>query len=133
MWLFDTVALSELRKRAPNPGFLEWLGSIRNADIHTSVLCLGEIGRGVALLPAGEKRNAFSRWLDRDLANWLGARVLPVDHAVALAWGRLGARGKAEPVDALIGATAAVAGLAVVTRNVRHFDGLGIPVLNPWT
>ncbi len=133
MWLFDTVALSEMRKRVANPGFLEWLASVRGEDIHTSVLCLGEIGRGVALLPAGAKREKFARWLEEDLPDWLGPRVLPVDHAVAQVWGRLGARGKAEPVDALIGATAAVAGLAVVTRNVRHFDGLGVSVLNPWT
>ena len=24
------------------------------------------------------------------------------------------------------------AGLTVVTRNARDFDGLGVPVLNPW-
>jgi toxin FitB len=133
MWLLDTVALSELKKKQANPGFIEWLTDVRGDDIHTSVLCLGEIGRGVAILPAGPKREAFARWLETDLPGWLGPRVLPIDQAVAQAWGRLGARGKAEPVDALIGATAAVAGLVVVTRNVRHFDGLGVPVLNPWT
>lgn len=60
-------------------------------------------------------------------------RILPVDEPVAQAWGRLGARRTLTPVDTLIAATAAVAGLTVVTRNVRDFDGLGVPVLNPWT
>lgn len=33
--------------------------------------------------------------------------------------------------DALIAATALVYGLTVVTRNVRDFEPLGVPVLDP--
>jgi len=32
----------------------------------------------------------------------------------------------------LIGATASVHALAVVTRNVRDFAGMGIAIANPW-
>jgi predicted nucleic acid-binding protein len=35
--------------------------------------------------------------------------------------------------DLFIAATAAVAGLVVVTRNVADFALAGVPVLNPWT
>jgi len=133
MWLFDTVALSELHKTRANPGFIEWLGEVAEADVHTSVLCLGDIRRGVAMLADSDKREAIARWLEADLARRLGPRVLPVDAAVAQAWGRFGARGARSAIDALIGATAAVHRLTVVTRNVRDFDGLGVPVLNPWT
>ena len=34
--------------------------------------------------------------------------------------------------DAMIAATAAEHGLILVTRNVKDFDGLGVPLLNPW-
>lgn len=133
MWLLDTVALSETRKRRVNEGFLTWLANASRLSLHTSVLCLGEVRRGVVLLPEGEKRDAFSRWLDTDIGDWLGPRILPVDEAVAQWWGRLGRRGADASIDALIGSTAAVYGLTIVTRNVRHFDGLSVPLLNPWT
>lgn len=133
MWLFDTVALSETAKPRANPGFLAWLDQVADKDIHTSVLCLGEIRRGVEMLGPGPKRESLSHWLEIDLPKRLGPRVIGIDTQVAQTWGRLGARGANSPIDALIGASAAVAGLTVVTRNVRDFDGLGVAVVNPWT
>lgn len=133
MWLLDTVALSETAKPRANPGFLAWLETVPSHHIHTSVLCLGEIRRGVEMLAVGEKQQTLTLWLERDLAGWLGARILPVDSMVAQTWGRLGSRGSVSPIDALIGATAVAASLTVVTRNVRDFDGLGAPVVNPWS
>jgi predicted nucleic acid-binding protein len=133
MWLLDTVALSEATKPHANPGFLSWLETVSDDRIFTSVLCLGEIRRGVEMLPAGIKKDRLASWLEIDLPAWLGDRILPVDERVGQVWGRLGARGAQSPIDALIGANAVVAGLTVVTRNVRDFDGLGVPVLNPWT
>ncbi len=35
-------------------------------------------------------------------------------------------------VDGVIAATAVEHDLTVVTRNVGHFDRLGVSVLNPW-
>lgn len=133
MWLFDTVALSEASKPQANAGFISWLEGVPVENIYTSVLCLGEIRRGVAMLPPGAKRDRLALWLEQDLPTWLAGRVLPVDGRVAQIWGHLGARGAQSPIDALIGANASAAGLTVVTRNVRDFDGLGVPVLNPWT
>jgi len=133
MWLLDTVALSETRKRRVNSGFERWLEAAPDGSLHTSVLCLGEVRRGIVLLPEGEPKVIFSRWLEIELVEWLGPGVLPVDGAVAHEWGRLGRRGSDAAIDALIGCTAVVHGLTVVTRNVRHFEGVGVPVLNPWT
>ncbi len=132
-WLLDTVALSEARKKHPNPGFVAWVSGIEVRQIHTSVLCIGEVRRGVERLPVGEKRAAFGRWLDFELPGYLEHRILDVDASVAHAWGRMGALRSLPPVDSLIASTALVHGLTVVTRNTRDFDGLGVPVLNPWT
>ncbi len=133
MWLFDTVALSELFKERTNAGFQAWLATTRVRDFHTSVLCLGEVRRGVVMLAAGAKRDAIAHWLHTTLIEQLGPRILPVSAEVAQRWGRLGQRGASASIDALIGSTAGVHGLAVVTRNSRDFEGLGVPVLNPWT
>ncbi len=37
------------------------------------------------------------------------------------------------PEDGLLAATALVHGLTLVTRNVKNVEGLGVPVLNPWS
>ena len=34
--------------------------------------------------------------------------------------------------DGLIAATALEHGLVLATRNVKDFDGLGFPIVNPW-
>jgi predicted nucleic acid-binding protein len=133
MWLLDTAAISESSKPRANSGFLAWLDSGDPDSMSTSVLCLAEIHRGIVLLAPGEKRLALTAWMDREFSKWFGPRILPVDRAVALAWADFGARGATHPVDALIGATAKAHGLVVVTRNTRDFDGLGVPVINPWT
>jgi predicted nucleic acid-binding protein len=35
-------------------------------------------------------------------------------------------------VDGLIAETALEHRLTVVTRNVKDFEGLGVPIINPW-
>ncbi len=35
-------------------------------------------------------------------------------------------------LDSLIAATALVHDLDLVTRNVRHYENLGIEIVNPW-
>jgi predicted nucleic acid-binding protein len=133
MWLLDTVTLSETFKVRRNPGLVAWLEQQPVALLATSVLCLGEIRRGAERLADAERRERITRWLEDDLPALLADRILVVDEPVAHAWGRMGARRTLSPVDSLIGATALVHGLTVVTRNTRDFDGLGVPVLNPWT
>jgi hypothetical protein len=34
--------------------------------------------------------------------------------------------------DAYIAATALVKGFAVATRNTKHFEPMGVAVINPW-
>ncbi len=133
MFLLDTVALSEPTKPRPNAGFVDWLSGVDLDALHTSVLCLGEIRRGVLRLPPSPKRDRLAAWLRDELPAWLGPRMLDVDREAAFAWADLGERATANAIDALIGATAKAHGLAVVTRNVRDFDGLGVAVVNPWT
>ena len=57
---------------------------------------------------------------------WFGSRVLPVTQAIAERWGSLDAQRQ------MSAATALEHGLTVVTRNVKDFEGLGVPIINPW-
>jgi predicted nucleic acid-binding protein len=107
-------------------------------DQYISVLTLGEIERGIRRMPDGDRRQRLLQWANRQLPQQFLGRVLPVDEAVAMAWGSLTADGAAagltvHVVDGLILATARVHQLVVATRNVADFTGLGVPVVDPWT
>lgn len=134
--LLDTCFLSELVKPAPDTLVVSFARTASAADMHVSVLSLGEIANGLVRMNAGRRRDEIARWLTGLELHYQG-RLLPVDAEIAKAWGGLSARarmdGNATPVvDSLLAATALVHGLVVVTRNVRHFQCLGVEVINPW-
>ena len=130
MFLLDTDVLSALRRRERNPKLARWVETQRTADLYLSVVTVGEIERGIA--QQDRRDPAFARdlalWLDR-LLDWYGERVLPVDSATARRWGRLSSTLGHEGADLLIAATALEHGLTVVTRNARHFEPTGVPVV----
>lgn len=131
--LLDTDVLSALRRRDRNPSVARWLASQRTADLHLSVVTIGEIERGICR--QRDRDPAFAReladWLDKVLT-WYGDRVLPVDTGTARRWGQLSELLGHANADLLIAATALEHGLTVVTRNARHFEPTGANVLNPF-
>lgn len=133
MFLLDTVVLSELRKRRRDPGVAAWIERQRTADLFLSVVTVGEIERGIALMRARDSRfaDALAAWLDRALALY-GDRILPFDLPAARRWGRLAAATGNDGADLMIAATALEHGLTVVTRNVAHFAPAGVPTLDPF-
>ena len=132
-FLLDTDVLSVLRRRDRNPSVARWLESQRTADLHLSVVTIGEIERGISR--QRDRDPAFAReladWLDKVLT-WYGDRVLAVDTGTARRWGQLSEMLGHTNADLLIAATALECGLTVVTRNARHFEPTGATVLNPF-
>lgn len=136
-YLLDTCVLSELVKKKPNPGVVDWLESADELSLYLSVLTFGEIQKGIRKIPESRRRRTLQRWVDDDLAHRFGSRTLGIDLPIASRWGNLSGvaerNGKKVPVlDGLIAATALEAGLTVVTDNVEHFQQSDCPVLNPW-
>lgn len=135
--LFDTNVLSEVTRPSPDTHVLGWLDRLDEDRTFISVVSIAEIRRGVALMDEGRRRNSLTEWLARDLPQRFEQRVLPVDEAVALAWGNLMGLAKRRgrglsSMDGLIGATAIAQSLTLATRNIKDFDGLGIDLYNPW-
>jgi predicted nucleic acid-binding protein len=137
MIILDTNVLSALMRSDPDPPVLKWLNLQAPQSVWITSITLFESRLGLALLPAGRRRkaleSAFDRLLDEDLEN----RVLAFDSEAALqAAGLAAARQRAgRPVDirdTQIGGIAQARRATLATRNVRHFEGLTVPVLNPW-
>ena len=133
-YLLDTNVISELVRPKPAKTVLDWFENIPSEALHISVLTLGEIRKGVEQMPDGVRREKLRLWLEHDLTDWFGARVLPVDTSVADRWGRLLALvGRPVPsIDSLLAATVLHHELRLVTRNEKDFDYPGLEVINPW-
>jgi predicted nucleic acid-binding protein len=112
------------------------VASLNTRSLFVSVITVGEIAKGVALLPGGSKKQSLSVWL-RGLASQYEDRILGIDQETAEIWGELSAaaqgHGYSIPVaDGLIAATAQRHGLHVATRNTSHFVATGVMIVNPW-
>lgn len=131
-FLLDTNAVSEIRRRR-DPNVRAWVDAVDDADLHLSVLTLGEIRNGIDRLRQrdGAQADVFARWLT-ELRTRFAGRILPVDVRIAEQWGRLDAIATRNTVDGLIAATAHEHQLTVVTRNTKDFQGCDVPLLNPW-
>jgi predicted nucleic acid-binding protein len=132
-FLLDTNILSELRKgQRCEPKVRLWAKGVE-AELATSVIVLGELKRGAERVRVRDPAFAaeLERWLARTIAV-MRTRILPVDEAIALEWGRMTAPRTVPPIDGLLAATARVHGLTLVTRNVRDFADLGVSYLNPF-
>ncbi len=133
-YLLDTNVLSELCRKTPDAGVVEWFSRRPASTLYLSVLTLGELRKGIEGVAEAERRMALTDWLETDLPGFFAGRILPIDVQVADRWGRLvAAAGRPLPaIDSLLGATAAQHGLSMVTRNARDFADLGLDVINPW-
>jgi predicted nucleic acid-binding protein len=136
-FLLDTNVLSEVQRPAPDLKVLGWLDAVDEDRVFISVASIAELRRGIALMDDGRRRNALAAWLANDLPARFGARVLPIDQAVAEHWGDLTAHSRRSGValsvmDGFFAATALANDLVLVTRNVRDFASFGVKLLNPW-
>lgn len=133
-YLLDTNVVSELVRPKPDPDVLAWFDRTPDNVLHLSVLSLGEIRKGVENLDASPRRETLRVWLEQELTDWFGNRLLPVDRGVADQWGiMLSLAGRPAPtIDSLLAATALYHNLRIVTRNVDDFRFAGLEVINPW-
>ena len=133
-YLLDTNVVSEPIRASPNANVMRWLQTISPELQHLSVLTIGELRRGIEMMPAGRRREKLRLLVEHHLPARYGARLLPVSVEVADRWGRLTAElGRTLPrFDSLIAATALRHDLRLVTRNFADFQVPGLQVINPW-
>ena len=120
-YLVDTNIPSELTRDIPDARVAAFLGNAGKESVFLSVMTVGEICKGIAMLPASQKRSSLQAWLDADVRSWFAGRILPVTESVAERWGHLAATAKQKGVtlavvDGVTAGTALEHDLTVVTR-----------------
>ena len=137
MYLVDTDTISEVRKREKaNPGVLAFFRQATSNDdpLYLSVVTVGELRRGVEIIRHrgdGLQADELERWLKIVLDEYTD-NILSIDAETAQTWGRLRVPHPENPLDKQIAATALINDLTLVTRNVKHFEGLGMRLVNPF-
>jgi predicted nucleic acid-binding protein len=135
--VLDTNVLSELMRAEPDPHVESWIAARPASSLFVTTVTQAEILYGVALLPAGKRRDRLSLAVDGLFEQDFADRLLPFDEAAArefadIAFSR---RRRGLPIsqfDAQIAAITKSRGATLATRNVADFLHCGLTVIDPW-
>ena len=136
MILLDTSVVSALMQGRPDPAIVGWLDRQPPESVWTTAITVFEVRFGLELLATGRRRRQLEEAFVKALAEDFEGRVLPFDQAAAQAAGAMAAaRRRAgrtiEIRDLQISGIAAARKATLATRNVRHFEGFGLAVVDP--
>jgi toxin FitB len=134
--VLDTNVLSGLMG-PEDSRVVAWLDKQSPESIWTTAVTIFEIRYGLELLAPGRRKrqlgDAFAKVLDEDLQG----RVLPFDNEAADEAASRAAERRAigKPLDFRdieIAGIVSARRATLATRNVRHFQDLGIELVDPW-
>lgn len=137
MIILDTNVISEMMKNNRARQVVAWLRRQPALEIYTTAVTVAEVMVGIAVLPAGRRRDDLIEAAGLMFGRVLQERVLPFDHFAANAYAEIVAsrRSQGKPIKELDGQIAAIARsreMAVATRDVGDFVDCGIQVIDPW-
>jgi predicted nucleic acid-binding protein len=135
MLLLDTDVLSASRRPdKAAPQFAAWVEDINSRDMFLSTISILEIKIGALRIARRDTAQAaiLERWISENVLRRFEGRILSVDADVALRCASLHFPDPRPERDAMIAAMALEHRLTVVTRNVRDFGQMGVPLVNPW-
>jgi predicted nucleic acid-binding protein len=137
MIILDTNVLSALMLYEPDAAVASWMDGQARTSVWTTSLTIFEIRYGLALMPPGRRQQDRTSRFERTINEKLEQRVLPFDQAAAeeaatLMTVRQRSGRTVELRDTMIAGIALAQRATLATRNVRHFDDLRVPVVNPW-
>ena len=138
MIVLDTNVISVFMKPEADAQVASWLDTQPRESLWTTAVTVFEIRQGLEILALSRRRQSLEDAFARALDEAFVGRVLPFDESAAQAAGRIGAarRKVGRPVevrDLQIAGIAIARKAAIATRNIRHFESLGIELINPWT
>ena len=137
MIVLDTNVLSAVMRREPDPIVVAWLDHQPSESLWTTVVTIFEIRFGLELLAPGRRRRQLEGAFTRAVQEDFQGRILPFDQEAAQEAARRAAERRAAGKsvdfrDIEIAGIVSVRRATLATRNIRHFQSLGIGVVDPW-
>ncbi len=137
MIVLDTNVVSEIMCARPEPAVLAWLDAQAPSELWLTAVGAAELMFGVARLEDGARKRQLARSVWAMLETDFAGQVLPFDLAAASVYAQLVAQRErmGQPIamaDAQIASVCLAHGATLATRNQKHFDGLGLTIINPW-
>ena len=137
MIILDTNVVSELLRPAPEKRVVDWLAGLDGSGVYLTTITEAELRLGIAILPAGKRRDGLAEMIDQIIREDFADRILPFDSPAAVAFADIAAsrRAKGRPIahaDCQIAAIAQAAAAKVATRNTPDFVDCGIKLIDPW-
>lgn len=137
MILLDTNVISAPLRAKADAGVLAWIDAQPIETLYLCAITLAELRFGVAVLPAGKRRETLHDSLERRVLPLFTGRILSFDATASQAYADIMARARAAGLaigtaDGYIAATAAAHGMLVATRNTAPFEAAGVSVVDPW-
>ncbi len=138
MFLVDTNVISALApaRRAGSSELAEWFDRA-SSQLFLSVISAAEVRSGIAKAEregATTKAQRLKEWWE-SIEYLYAQKLLPFDLSCAHAAGQILDDARAHQPgfeDIAIAATAKVHSFTVLTRNMRHFEPLGVRALDPF-
>lgn len=137
MILLDTNVLSALMQHEPDQAVVAWLDEQPSESVWTTSITVFEVRMGLELLADGRRRRRLEQEFDRLLDDDMDGRVQLFDRPAADAAGTIAAERQrigrtVEIRDVQIAGIASARKATLATRNLRHFEDLGIHLVDPW-
>ena len=137
MIILDTNVVSELLRPAPEKRVVDWLAGLDGSGVYLTTITEAELRLGIAILPAGKRRDGLAEMIDQIIREDFADRILPFNSPAAVAFAAIAAsrRARGRPIahaDCQIAAIAQTANAKVATRNTPDFVDCGIKLIDPW-
>ena len=135
MIVIDMNVVSELMRQTP--AVMAWFTAQDSAELYLTAVSEAVLRAGVAILPAGRRRERLAAEVDAVVEQDFAGRVLPFDSDAARTYAAIAAsrRSVGRPIleaDCQIAAIARASDAAMATRNGTDFEHCGIAVIDPW-
>jgi predicted nucleic acid-binding protein len=137
MIILDTNVISELINREPESRVVAWADRQRRRQLLTTAITVLELRAGAEKLESSTRKRQLENAVEWALDDLIGGRILSFDRRAAYeaaAWQAHCKRAgrSIDTRDAQIAGIALARSIPVATRDVDHFAGLAVNVVNPW-
>jgi hypothetical protein len=125
-----------MQQRA-NPLVQQWLDRQAELSVWTTAITIFELRYGIELLPRSRRRASLEAEFERFIEDDIQHRIVPFDaQAATVAAGLMALRQRTGRIgdlrDTMIAGIVIASHAMLATRNMRHFDDLSVPVVDPW-